>query len=710
MSTQTPMAIGHYLTQLREHAGLKQAELARKVTWSPAVLSRVESGERELNPEELGEVLRAIGTDDALKLGERLQRSWEVLVAPPLTHPEQDLLWEAELASKQLRALSAADDVSAAFQRRIDEYLEELQYLASLVLKRDHTVAFIGSIGIGKSTAICRMTGLEVADDGAPVQPVLEAGAGGITVCEVHLYTGPQYGIVVEPCSDEEIRQHTTDFVEHISRTGNPASNDDAEPLENEGQGISREIERAIRNMSGLRVRKEKVDGKTTRRDDAKQLALSHASARELLVEVLARMELHKRDARHIWYDASTGKPPLVWLKETFEAINNGRLPEFTLPKRIEVVAPVGLLKGVDLSVRLVDTKGIDRTAARADLEVHLEDPHTLAVLCSGFNNAPGAEARLLLNRARDAGIRNLGLNAAIVALPRPEEALAVKDDAGDRVETVEEGYELKGDQVATALEPLGLAELPVGFFNAREDAPSKLQEFVAFQLRRIRDDFAKRLAQATANVQEVIQNREEEQNQAIIREAAAQLKHWLTQNTDSPPLKQQIHASLINELAKAHASTVHAAVRRGGDWPNLNYSHQLGHGARVLATGSLGRKIKDFHAIAENLRTNPEYAKAVSLIGQAESVLLVAFDGVLTRMRLLGETLFEDEMRRDAMFWRDCENEWGQGKGYRERVAERSKQWFDDERKDELNQAIQSLLSTEWGESVARVSALLEA
>ncbi|MDR5812078.1 helix-turn-helix transcriptional regulator [Caballeronia sp. LZ033] len=703
------MAIGHYLAQLRDQAGLKQAELARRVTWSPAVLSRVESGERELNGDELDEVLRAIGTDDALKLGERLQRPWEVLPAPPLNHPDQDLLWEAERAAQQLRVLSAADDVSASFQRRLDEYLAELQYLASLVLKREHTVAFIGSIGIGKSTAICRMTGLEVHDDGTPVQPVLEAGAGGITVCEVHLNTGPQYGIVVEPCSDEEIRQHVTDFADHISHAGIPPGTEETESAESEGQGISREIERAIRNMSGLRVRKEKSDGRTTRRDDAKLLAASYASARELVVEVLARMELHRRDARHIWYDPSTGKPPLVWLKETFEAVNNGRLAEFTLPKRIEVVVPATLLKGTDLTTRLIDTKGIDRTAARADLEVHLQDPHSLAILCSGFNNAPGAEARLLLSRARDAGIRNLGLKAAIVALPRPEEALAVKDDAGQRVEDVAEGYELKGEQVATALEPLGLADLPVGFFNAREDAPDTLQAFVAAQLQRVRDDFAQRLEHATGNIHEVIRNREREQTQAVIREAAAQLKNWLTQQATCPPLKQQIQASLINELARAHASTIHAAVRRGGDWPNLNYGHQLGHGARVLAAGSLGRKLKDFQAIADNLRTNPDYAMAVPLIAQAESVMLAAFDGVLNKMRLLGQTLFENELKRDAIFWRDCENEWGKGKGYRERVAERSKQWFDDERKDELNDAIQTLLSTEWTECVARVSALLE-
>ncbi|QGZ62392.1 helix-turn-helix domain-containing protein [Paraburkholderia acidisoli] len=711
MSTQTltSMALGHHLARLRDQAGLKQAELAKKVTWSPAVLSRVESGERDVSSEELEEVLQAIGSEEALKLRERIQRQWQVLPQPSLDHPEQERLWEAELAAQQLRALSASDDVSGSFQRRLDEYQEELHHLASLVLKREHTVAFIGSIGIGKSTAICRMTGLEVREDDSLAQPVLEAGAGGITVCEVHLQTGPQYGITVEPCSDEEIRQHVADFADHISRASTAAASDDVDATEADGQGISREIERAIRNMSGLRLRREKIEGKTVRRDDAKEMAQRFESTREVVVEVLSRMELHRRDTRNIWYDPSTGKAPLAWLKDTFESINNGRLAEFTLPKRIEVVVPMKLLEGSDLTTRLIDTKGIDRTAARADLEVHLHDPHTLAVLCSSFNNAPGAEARLLLSRAREAGIRNLALKAAVVALPRPEEALAVKDDGGERVESVEEGYELKGDQVATALEPLGLGDLPIGFFNAREDAPSSLQDFVVKQLERVRAEFAQRLDQATENVHEVMRNREREQTQAVIRDAAAQLKNWLAQNAACPPIRQQLQTSLMTELAKAHASTIHAAVRRGGDWPNLNYSHELGHGARVLAASSLGRSLEAFKAVAENIRTNPDYAIAVSLVSQAEKVMLSAFDGVLAKMRLLGETLFEEEMRRDATFWRNCEGEWGKGGGYRDRVVTRSRQWFDDERKDELNKAIQNLLSSEWADSVSRVSALLE-
>ena len=38
------MEVGRYLAAIRERAGIKQAELARKITWSPAVLSRIETG------------------------------------------------------------------------------------------------------------------------------------------------------------------------------------------------------------------------------------------------------------------------------------------------------------------------------------------------------------------------------------------------------------------------------------------------------------------------------------------------------------------------------------------------------------------------------------------------------------------------------------------------------------------------------------------
>jgi len=705
-----PVELGRYLFQVRERAGIKQAELARRITWSPAVLSRIESGERQMAADELQIILSAIGTPEAIQLSEVLQRDWSVLPRPNLDHPDQNLLWEAEQVAQMLDKLRNQTDIRKAFERRLSEYIGELQHTAGLLLKRDHQIAFIGGIGIGKSTAICRVTGLEVpGHDGGPPVPVLEAGAGGVTICEVHLRTGPGYGVIIEPRSDDELRADVTDFSEHILK-GDIAASEDGLDSQNDSQGISKEIERAIRNMAGLKIRRAKdADGKTTRRDEAKELAQNVSSVRELVVEVLARMELHRRDRRDLWYDSSSGKEPKVWLKETFELINNGRHREFTLPKRIEVVVPHQLLSASDLSIRIIDTRGIDRTAARADLEGHLDDSHTFAVLCSGFNNAPAAEARLLLERAKEGGVRSLGQNTSLLVLPRPDEALAVKDESGIRVETSEEGYELKGEQVAMALEPLGLQGFTIEFYNAYQDDTERLRRFLIEGLRKIREVYRARIHEITNSAKALLLNQEQEQIQEVLRATAVMLKSWANEHAVVPTLTAHVQDSLMGEITSAYASTIRATVRREGEWHNLSYSHHLGYGARRIAALTLGKSIESFSEFCKVLIGNPDYSEAVDLIQQAERVLQTSYEELLRKMQLMGQTSFRDELKSDSTFWTHCENEWGKGSGYRSRIASHNEAWFNALKRQELEKELRTLIEREWISTLKRVTSLLE-
>src|SRR5689334_7109319 len=103
--------IGRRLTQVREAAGIKQAELARRITWSPAVLSRIESGERELSPDELKTLMEAIGTPEALQLSQALERDWRELPRPPLDHTDAELLWKAEQVCRELVEFRSQPDV-----------------------------------------------------------------------------------------------------------------------------------------------------------------------------------------------------------------------------------------------------------------------------------------------------------------------------------------------------------------------------------------------------------------------------------------------------------------------------------------------------------------------------------------------------------------------------------------------------------------------
>lgn len=705
----SPSELGRHLFQVRERSGVKQADLAKRVSLSPAVLSRIESGERTVSLDEVQDILTQLATPEATELSKALQRAWQVLPRPPLDHADQDLLWEAEQVARDLVALRDKPDTPHAFERRLSEYVDELGRSAALLLKREHQVAFIGSIGVGKSTAICKMTGLEVPKEDGTMAPVLEVGGGGITVCEVHLRTGPQFGLIVEPKGDDELRQDVLDLADSILK-GAPAPDDDG-PSGQESQGISKEVARALRNMAGLAVQRPRgPDGKRTTVDPAKQLAQEFPTQREFVVEVLSRMELHRRDKRDIWYDSASGKSPKAWLRDTFAAINNGRSPDFTLPRRIEVVVPDKLLQVSDLAVRFIDTKGIDRNAAREDIECHFDDPHTLAVLCSPFNNAPAAETRLLLERAKDAGVRTLDVNAALLVLPRPSEALAMKDDATSTpVECAQEGYELKGEQIALALEPLGLHTLGVAFYNANEDAAAGAQEFLLERLNRARDSFRSRIREAKVGAQTLLRNHGEERIRAVLRDAGETLHTWATENATVPTVQGHVQESLMAQIQVAYASTVRAAVRREGEWPQLSYSHHIGYGARRLAVMALEKPVEQFTGHCKLMAATPRYAEAVDLLTQAERVLTVSYEELLRKVQLMGQTVFKDALKADPLLWQACMDEWGQGPGYKSRVASHNRGWFEDDARKRLEEELKALIAREWARALGNVTALLE-
>lgn len=700
---------GRHLASLRERAGLKQVELARRVTWSAAVLSRVEAGKRPLSSDELAQLLQAIGTDDACRLEEILDREWRVLDRPPIGHCDRDLLWATELALNELGLLAQRPDVKSAFLRRLEEYREELLRTARLLLSTDHQVAFIGSIGVGKSTALCRLTGLEVpAGPRGPI-PVLQSGGGGVTICEVHLRQGPDYGLIVDPRADAEIGREVLDFAEFLL---GPTAADSNEPEGGDGEalGLSKEVVRAIRNMAGLPIRKEKgVDGRSVRTDEARQLAEGCADARTLAVEILARMRLHQRDRRDIWHSSTGGKEPLQWLKETFEQVNNGRHPQFSLPQRIEVVVPQAILEEESLSVRLIDTRGIDQTAARADIERQFDEPHTLAVLYSVFNEAPANAVQQLFKRALAAGVRSLPMRAAVLVLPRPGEALAVKDDLGFAAETVADGYELKSEQVDMRLKELGLPTMPIHFFNSWEDDPAALRRFILDRVNAIRESYRQRLNESIAGAKALVANSEKEQVLEVQREAARHLRVWLSGHRAAEHVSTSLQDSLLEALSQAHTSTIRASVRREGEWWKLEYSHQLGHGARRVASDSITPLFEQFRAIAENLIADPQLSEAHELVQQARRIMDAGIDDIQKKVQLIGSAVHSDGLRPDSSFWEGCTSEWGAGPGYRDRISQRNVAWFEAPGHGSYGQQVHELIEREWSHLLDRVASLLE-
>lgn len=631
-------------------------------------------------------------------------RVWCNLAEPPAGHPDEPLLWEAEQALDSIRELAENPNTRVAFAQHLDVFRSGLENAAELVAGTEHNIAFIGDIGVGKTTALCHAIGLNVSEGmpgAAAASPVLETGAGGTTICEVQIASGPDYGLVIEPRDESELREEVNEFARLLMPASDSGPDDETR--------VAREVSRAIRNMSGLqRSIQRGPDGRITGQvDPAKDMAEQLADANVLANEIWDRMALYKRTSRELWYCDTADKEPLPWLRENFRMLNNGRNLGFSLPRSVEVKIPQRILGDDLLSIRIVDTKGIDDTAEREDLMVHLNEPNTIAVLCTPFNAAPVTSVQAILERSVEARYPNLETKSAVLVLPRSGEAQAVKNDFGDPVKTVLEGYHYKREEVKSSLSDANLPGVSVDFFNTHEDDVAQFSGFLMGLVNGLRTMHRKHLEEVVIDALALVENYENEQVRAVQKQAATHLTTWLKGNRQAGQFYGNVQDDLLREISTVNVSSLRASVRRKGVWHNLDYSQQLSHGARVVAASAVVPQLDELRAIITNLLRNPDLQEASGLLREAGRILSSDTEVLLSASQRMGREVHTEYMQPDDPFWDRCIDEWGKGPGYQVRVANHNRNWFANDRHG-ITAKAEELVSREWARILSRIAAIL--
>lgn len=708
------------IKNIRVASGLSQAHVASQLGISASNLSRIESGEIEIKLSDIRKILDVIGTKKAQEYLEYLCTNWCGGKPVSFDHPDWRILRDTEHRIAEIWKILGDPNLKAVFAQRLGRYKDDMRQLSDYIRDTQHTVAFIGSIGIGKTTAICHIVDLILSSESSHERkPVLEVGGGATTVCEVTIKSSGNYGLLVEPHSEDSIRKEVQDFADFLLYS-NGIVNADYGISDSEDLAISREIERAIRNMAGLtKKRRKSNDGKRIVEDPALDLANYLTDPRELAIGILTKMNMPRRDKRSIWCPEDCKSEPLKWIQDTFADINNGRNLEFSLPKRIDIMLPDHIIRHAfalmseheiesPLDLCIVDTKGIDQTAERADLERHFYDPRSISVLCSGFNDAPEVSTQTLLKRALDAKVLDIEKKSMILVLPRANEALAVKDESGSFSETDDDGYALKEEQVNLRLNSLGLGGLPCIFFNAHKEQPNNVRKSIIGLVRELRDIHKERLASLIVRVSNLIDNRTDAQKTKVISSAAKHIRISISQGRRlHENFSSKIHDDLLNAIGKAHASAVRATIRRKGGWHNLDYSHHLSYGTRAILTKKIEGNVNNFNAVLKNLMDNDDFAPAIDFLEQISDMMKSGVQRILSDAQIAGPAAFEDSLAgADADLWWPCLEEWGTGRGFRERVKDKNKAWFMIEKKVEMT--LSDFFEDKWNELLDEIDVLL--
>ncbi|MEL6059452.1 helix-turn-helix domain-containing protein [Methylobacterium sp. DCY52] len=676
---QIPSVVG----RLRADLGITQKDVAQQAKLDQSRVSRLEKGEA-LGPHEIEAIidaLAALGSPHAAEFKEFLRRDWCHVEPPSFWNPQRGYLEQADEVLNNVNLFLTETEHPWPVRRHIERHRDLLLSASSFLARLNHNIAFIGNIGVGKSTAISHLFDLLVPATTVPnplKRTILETGAGGTTICEVHIKKGPEFGVAVVPLSDAEMRQRVSDFCNVVW------NNVSAEVQDQGGETarVSKEMDRALRNMAQLNRRSETANGKKTTTDPAAELARSCESEAEFRAQVIERMQLPERTRRELWYDSATHKHPMEWVKEIFSAINKGQIPDVPLPETIDLLVP-NFGKGFgDLELTLIDTKGVEDHAVREDLEARLKDPRTAVIFCSGFNDAPGPTTSALLKHMRETFAEGLDPGkAAILTLPLSGQAMAMKNDVGDEAETDAEGYELKETQIADKLAAEGMKALPVMFFNVVSDESVEIRTKVLAQLTEMRQRGADRLLDLCAAIEDLMENIEQQATQLAIEEVSKRLSTFLQANRRLGARERLPYVDMLSTLSSVrYASTLWAATRRNGEYSGLNMVHMIGSGAARDARSRCDGWYKSLDAYLNTLKADADLALAGRTIDQIRQSAAKSRTTFLETVQQTGMEVYREPLRQSPL-WQQCAAEWGRGPGFKDRVGGHLEGWFKTEK-----------------------------
>lgn len=322
-------------------------------------------------------------------------------------------------------------------KKSLESKLKRLIEIEAIFQIEKYNVVFIGTIGVGKTTAICHLFNLisnfEKEDNTTKnkktiryVDSLLSTGSGRTTISEVIIKQSEKTYIEIEPYPKEKLESMIHEFCENLY------SDNDSQKADSV---ISVEMERAIRSIINLKKNQKSKD----KNGNEKTVDAAEEAARKMLLPELKTLAFKNAnlDSRKFTQSESILICPdsaieSKWLNQTFEKINKGDEKTFSIPKKIFVNVSSKILKDSELSLfnSIIDTKGIDENPIRLDLRGYIDKEDNICVFTTSFNDAPETNVRELMKFSLTQRSKNYEQRFICLVLPHKGEP--EKENDGD--------------------------------------------------------------------------------------------------------------------------------------------------------------------------------------------------------------------------------------------------------------------------------------
>jgi transcriptional regulator with XRE-family HTH domain len=691
--------VGEELAVLRK-GKLNQMDLAKAMGVDQSWISRIEADSKP----DRGDVNKYLAAMEAsqsvLDLRAYLESEWPNLGnlgKPAYRHPQREELAMAEAALGKLRKFISEPSTPPELKQQAKQYEERLLWVASFLLNLKHNLAFLGKIAVGKTTALCFITDLLIEEaKGLKQKVALDTGSGWTTQSEVRVGTldsgleetgTAKFGILVYPQSHEEIFRLVSDICTSFFAIRDGKESESRVP---------EEVEKVLRSMAELPRRPSK-DREGELDDPLLELAKPFDTPEKLTAEFQARMKLGDRTETGLWFDASNEQEGLVWLRDQFRKVNNGRNPKVSMAKCIDVFVPRPLVPECIYDLLGVDTKGTDETAIRPDLQAYFDDPRTITILCSHF--APDSNMFDALGHLAATGkAAAIKERVVFMVLAREQEALNMNSEDGSTLENVKEAYALREAQIRSKLAkyPHG-KNVPIIFYNAAEESPVDIRRTLLKKIEDIRAIQATQLKELTSATEDLVSKYRDLQVKKGYAKLRVELRQFVDTHHQLPPQVIKAQDRIVSAFNRRHAKTVWASARRNGDWDNLNSYQIVATAANEDAETRSKAALAALDKIFDDVAKDPDCAAIKSHITVLQGNVDAWKLGFLKKVTGRSQEIYRAVLYADNPLWDTCEAYWKGGKGFRDRVAGEVGKWLQDNNHEWIHEAVDAIIRAEW-------------
>lgn len=564
--------------------------------------------------------------------------------------------------------------------RRISEYKEDYQQAVGF-LNSFKRVAFIGDVGKGKTTAICRAFELLNPNDSSDL--LLSHSSGRTTVCEVELIPNSKsIKIEILPYENEEVMHLLKDYSTNIFNKAHPVASDDRINANavNEGFALSGEIEKAFRNMLGLSGGSLNERGRMIQNDV--KFASAFTDCNDMLRAMERKLELHKRKDTVLEIPKDTTQTSFEWIKSTFKSINIGKVATVSLPRKVFIHVADNLA-----NYHIVDTKGLDGTTNRRDINQCLESDVTLNVICSSFNDAPDQSMRKIVEQMIKGGLtEQLYTKTILLIIDREKASSSVADDDGELVGDKTYGRAIRIGQVLNDLEQkygLDGDRLNVVCYDAFDDERNVLLDRIQEKLSKLELSYKTKVELITKGVTELI-DEQNSQSFDIAKKALLDVfNKWFNDAENFTTSVDPLHTSLLNEISTTRAAaTIRASVARRGHWHNLDMYETLAQQAKFNVNQNKAKLFNDLDCLIDSCIENPQLRKVYNISVQLKQVAQRVRQQELITVYEQSNEFYNNEFYYATNMWNSAQDEWGRGSGYKGRVVAHIRNHFSNEQR----------------------------